>query len=368
MTTMLAYRLVGWREPARLTSVEIPEPSADQVLVRVAGVGLCHSDLLFLDAEPGRFAYDLPYTMGHEIAGWVERTGTGVTDLDPGDAVVACAHRLCGTCEYCRLGHDNYCTRFTTGLGFGHDGGLAEFVVVDRLALVGPTSLDPRTAGPLADAGKTAYHAVKRALDRLVPGSTAVVIGAGGLGGYAIQYLRLLTACRIVVVDVAEHRLAMAIELGADRAITSTSTVDADLATAVGTRGAEAVFDFVGTDSTAKTALRVVRPRGVVAMVGAGGGTASVSWSTVAGGVDVFIPHGGTMSDLEEVVTLAEQGRIVIPHELFPFDDVEFAYRRLRAGDLAGRAVVLGPRATMPSDDASPDSPPQLWSGQIVND
>lgn len=346
--TMQAYRLTGWREPARMTEVEIPEPAADQVLVRVGGVGLCHSDLLFLDAEPGRFAYDLPYTMGHEIAGWVERTGTGVTDLEPGDGVVACAHRLCGTCEFCRLGHDNYCSRFSTGLGFGQDGGLAEFVLVDRLALVGPTSLDPRIAGPLADAGKTAYHAVKRALDRLVPGSTAVVIGAGGLGGYAVQYLRLLTSCRIVVVDVAEHRLAMANQLGADRTIASTPSIDADLAAVVGARGAEAVFDFVGTDSTANTALRVVRPRGIVAMVGAGGGTAPVSWTTVAGGVDVFIPHGGTMTDLGEVVTLAEQGRLVIPHELFPFVDVELAYRRLRAGDLSGRAIVLGPGIAMP--------------------
>lgn len=345
---MQAYRLTAWREPARMTSVEIPEPAADQVLVRVAGVGLCHSDLLFLDAEPGTFAYDLPYTMGHEIAGWVERTGSGITDLRPGDGVVACAHRLCGTCDFCRLGHDNYCTRFTTGLGFGHDGGLAEFVVVDRLALIGPTTLDPRIAGPLADAGKTAYHAVKRALDRLVPGSTAVVIGAGGLGGYAVQYLRLLTSCRIIVVDVAEHRLTMASELGADRTITSSSSIDSDLAAVVGTRGAEAVFDFVGTDSTANTALRVVRPRGAVAMVGAGGGTARVSWTTVAGGVDVFIPHGGTMSDLEEVVTLVEQGHLVIPHELFPFEDVELAYQRLRAGDLTGRAIVLGPRVPMP--------------------
>jgi len=345
MTTMQAFQLTGWREPARWVDVEIPEPAANQVLVRVAGVGLCHSDLLFLDAEPGTFAYELPYTLGHEIAGWVERTGASVTDLEPGDGVVACAHRLCGTCEFCRIGHDNYCTQFSTGLGFGKDGGLAEFVVVDRLALVGPTSLDPRIAGPLADAGKTAYHAVKRSLSHLVPGSTAVVIGAGGLGGYAVQYLRLLTSCRIVVVDVASHRLEMATELGADRTIVSGPTIDADLAAVVGDRGAEAVFDFVGTDSTARTALGVVRPEGMVAMVGAGGGTASVSWSTVAGGVDVFIPHGGTMSDLQEVVTLAEQGHLVIPHELFAFDDVELAYQRLRAGDLAGRAIVLGPTA-----------------------
>lgn len=348
MTTMPAYRLIEWQEPARLEHVEVPEPAADQVLVRVAGVGLCHSDLLFLDAEPGTFAYELPYTMGHEIAGWVERAGSSVTDLAPGDAVVACAHRLCGTCEFCRLGLDNYCTQFTTGLGFGGDGGLASFVVVDRLALVGPTSLDPRIAGPLADAGKTAYHAVRRALDRLVPGSTAVVIGAGGLGGYAVQYLRLLTSCRIVVIDVEEHRLVMARELGADHTLTSSPTIDADLAAALGGRGAEAVFDFVGTDATAQTALGAARSRGIVAIVGAGGGSAHVSWTSVAGGVDVYIPHGGTMSDLQDVVTLAEQGHLVITHELFEFADVEVAYRRLRTGDLAGRAIVLGPTASMP--------------------
>lgn len=348
MSTMPAYQLTEWREPARLEQVEIPEPAANQVLVRVAGVGLCHSDLLFLDAEPGTFAYDLPYTLGHEVAGWVERTGSSVTDLALGDAVVACAHRLCGTCDFCRIGLDNYCTEFTTGLGFGLDGGLASYVVVDRLALIGPTSLDPRIAGPLADAGKTAYHAVRRALDRLVPGSTAVVIGAGGLGGYAVQYLRLMTTSRIIVVDVEEHRLALARELGAHQTLTSSASIDTELAAALGGRGAEAVFDFVGTDATMQTALGAARSRGMVAIVGAGGGTAHVSWTSVAGGVDVFIPHGGTMADLQEVVTLAEQGRIVIPHELFAFDDVELAYQRLRSGDLQGRAIVLGPTATMP--------------------
>ena len=179
-----------------------------------------------MNAAHGRFDYELPFTLGHEIAGWVERVGSNVTDLQPGDSVVACAHRLCGTCDFCRRGDDNYCTAFTTGLGFGGDGGLATFVAVDRSAVVGPTTLDPRLAGPLADAGKTAYHAVKRALPRLVPGSTAVVIGAGGLGGFAVQYLRLMSPSRIVVVDVEQHRLNLAAQLGAHETVLSGPSID----------------------------------------------------------------------------------------------------------------------------------------------
>jgi propanol-preferring alcohol dehydrogenase len=336
---MTAYRLTHYEAPPEFVEVPVPEPGPGEVLVKVGGVGLCHSDLLFLDAPEGAFPYTLPFTLGHEIGGWVERPGPGVTGVSPGDGVVLSSHLACGHCSYCRRGYDNYCTAHGLGLGFGRDGGLAQFVVAQRRSLVRLDGLDPRHAGPLADAGYTSYHAVKKLLPKLVPGSTAVVIGVGGLGGYAVQYLRLLTAARVIAVDVAQHRLDAIAGLGAETVL-SDASVTARLVEMTGGSGAEGVFDFVGSDATVRTALTLSRPLGSVAIVGAGGGTAPVSWPTVARECEVFIPQGGTVADLQEVVALAEQGTLRMLDELFAFADTPEAYSRLRANQLRGRAVV----------------------------
>jgi propanol-preferring alcohol dehydrogenase len=244
-------------------------------------------------------------------------------------------------CSYCRRGADNYCTATHASLGFGHDGGLAPFVLVDRRAIVGPTTVDVRHAGPLADAGYTSYHAVKKVLPKLVPGSTVLVIGVGGLGGYAVQYLRMFTAARIVAVDVAAHRLELARGFGADVVIQADGAVADHVRDEIGAGGAEGVFDFVGSDDTMALALASTATMGTAALIGAAGGTARVSWESVRREVDVFIPQGGNMSDLAEVVRLAEQGRLQLVDETFAFDEIPAAYERLRAGDLRGRAVVL---------------------------
>ena len=173
------------------------------MLVEVAGVGLCHSDLLFLDAPAGVFRYELPFTLGHEIAGRVAQAPAG-SGLAEGDAVVVSAHYRCSNCEFCIRGDDNYCSSGGAGLGFGRDGGLAPYVTARRDSVVGPTSLDPVYAGPLADAGCTSYHAVRRVLGRLTPGADALVIGVGGLGGYAVRYLKLLSTARVIAVDTSQ--------------------------------------------------------------------------------------------------------------------------------------------------------------------
>jgi propanol-preferring alcohol dehydrogenase len=340
MTTMTAYRMIDWQQPGFM-EVPVPTPAPDEVRVKVAGVGLCHSDILFLDAAPGRFPYSLPYTLGHEIAGWVDQVGAAVTGLEPGDAVVVSSHSACGICRYCVAGYDNYCTMWSTGLGAGRDGGLATYVVAQRRAIVGPTTLDPRHAGPLADAGYTSFHAVRRVLPKLRPDSTVLVIGAGGLGGYAIQFLEQLSAATVVVVDIAGHRLDLASTYGADVVIEADEHVDERVRAAIGPGGADGVLDFVGADETMKLALASAATLGTVALVGAAGGSAVVSWESVRREVDVFIPQGGTMSDLAAVVRLAEQGRLRMVDELFAFADVPAAYERLRHNELQGRAVVL---------------------------
>jgi alcohol dehydrogenase, propanol-preferring len=338
--TMRAYRLCDWQQPG-FAEVAMPEPGPGQVRVRVGGVGLCHSDVLFLSAPEGILPYDVPFTLGHEIAGWVDTIGAGVDDLEADAAVAIACMSTCGRCRWCRLGADNYCVDSWHGRGFGLDGGLASHLVVARRDIVPLGSLLPHQAAPLTDAGATSYHAVRRVLPKLRPGSTAVVIGVGGLGGYAVQWLRMLSPARIVAVESREERLAVAKQLGAHEVLLAGEGLSRRLREAVGADGADAVLDFVGTDQTLNAAIRNAATMGSVAIVGQGFGTAHVRFGQLAHDCDVFIPQGATVAELGEVITLAQSGDVTIEIEQFGFDDTPAAYERLKAGTLNGRAVVI---------------------------
>jgi propanol-preferring alcohol dehydrogenase len=338
--TMRAYRLRDWQDPG-WDEVPMPEPGYGEVRIRVAGVGLCHTDVMFLDLPAGLLPYTVPWTLGHEIAGWVEAVGTGVDDVAVDDAVAVACMSTCGKCTYCRRGADNYCVNTGQGRGFGLDGGLSSHIVVARRDLVPIGDLDPLDAAPLTDAGATSYHAVRRVLPKLRPGSTAVVIGVGGLGGYAVQWLRLLSRARIIAVESREERLATARDLGAADVVLAGEGMSKRLREAVGDSGADAVLDFVGTDDTMKAAIRNAATLGSVAIVGQGFGSVSISYGAVAHDCDVFIPQGSTIAELEDVLRMARAGDVVIETETFAFDDTPSAYERLKTGTLNGRAVVL---------------------------
>jgi alcohol dehydrogenase, propanol-preferring len=355
MTAMMrAYRMVEWAGAPRAGEVPVPEPGPGQVLVRVAGCGLCHSDLAMRGlprAAGERMGWAMPYTLGHETGGWIAAVGAGVAGYAEGDAVAVVSASSCGACWYCVRGMDNCCPRGLAGRGYGRDGGLADYVLVDQVrALLRLHSVDPRHAGPLTDAGATAYHAVRRALGRIPPGGTAVVLGAGGLGGFAVQFLRLLTGARVVAVDVRPDRLAYARAVGAHEVLAGVdeSTVDA-LAGLTGGRGADAVLDFVGTGETIGAGAASVRPGGVFGLVGAAGGLLSRPWF---GGLprdgEVFTFQGATVADAQEVVALAGAGLLRNEVEEFAFEEVADGYARLAAGTLRGRAVVVLNRVTPP--------------------
>jgi len=335
-----AYRLLDW-QTAGFEDVPTPEPRPDEVLVRVGGVGLCHSDVLFLDSPAGVLPYDVPFTLGHEIAGWVESLGDHVTDLAEGDAVAVACMSPCGSCRWCLRGADNYCVETWRGRGFGRDGGLASHIAVRRSELVPLGTLDPRIVAPLTDAGATSYHAVQRVRPKLRDDSTAVVIGVGGLGAYALQWLRLQTPARIVAVEAREERMQAARELGADDVTPAGDGLSRRLREAVGSDGADAVLDFVGTDATMNAALRNAAVLGSVAIVGQGFGSVQLRWGLPAHDCDVFIPQGATIAELHEVIAIAREGNVRIEAEQFAFEDTPLAYERLRAGTLNGRAVVL---------------------------
>ncbi|MEU6770835.1 alcohol dehydrogenase catalytic domain-containing protein [Streptomyces sp. NPDC046759] len=240
----------------------MPEPGAGQVLVKVAGAGACHSDLHIMQAPAPLPGFtDPPFTLGHENAGWVERLGPGVTGFEPGDPVIVYGSWGCGICANCRQGQENYCQKRAgegPGLRGGHDGGMAEYLLVPAARYLIPLgTLDPRQAAPLSDAGLTGYHAVKRSLHLLGPGSTAVVIGAGGLGQMTIQILRALSAATTVVaVDTDAGKLENAQRLGAEEALLSGDEAIARIRDMTEQQGAQLVLDMVGIDATLRMAAR----------------------------------------------------------------------------------------------------------------
>jgi propanol-preferring alcohol dehydrogenase len=202
--------------------------------------------------------------------------------------------------------------------------------------------LDPRVVAPLTDAGATSYHAVQRVRAKLPDqGATVVVIGVGGLGGYALQWLRLQTPARVIAVEAREERMQAARELGAHDVVAAGDGLSRRLREAVGVDGADGVLDFVGSDQTLNAAIRNAATMGAVAIVGQGFGTAQLRWGQLRHDCDVFIPQGAPIAELHEVVALAQQHDLRHDVEHFEFDAAPAAYDRLRAGTLAGRAVVL---------------------------
>src|SRR5690349_964898 len=308
--------MTQWGDPPQATTLPVPAPGPGQILVRVAGCGLCRSDLTMRrmpQVVGEKLGWRMPFTLGHETAGWVAARGAGAGGPAEGDPVALVSPTSCGTCWHCLRGLDNNCPRGMTGRGYGLDGGLADYVLVSgRRGLLPLGGLDPRRAGPLTDAGATAYHAVRRALPRIVPGGTAVVLGAGGLGAFAVQFLRLLTGARVVAVDPNPDRLAYATSVGAHEQLSGVDeSTTGRLRALVGGPGADAVLDFVGTDATIAAGLAAVRPGGAYGLVGSAGGRLQAPWfATLPRDGDVYTFQGSTIADAQEVIALAGAGLI----------------------------------------------------------
>jgi len=342
---MRAYQLTAWQQPPELRDVAVPEPQAGEVLVKVGGAGACHSDLHLMEWAPGLMPFDPPFTLGHENAGWVEQIGSGVHGVRPGEAVLVYGPWGCGRCAACRRSAENYCERAgeigVMGGGLGRDGGMAEYMLVPAERLLLPLGeLDPSEAAPLTDAALTPYHAIKRSLHKLMPGSSAVVIGAGGLGHMAIQLLAALAPARIVAVDLAPEKLALAQEAGASATVQSGEDAVAQIRAATEGRGAELVLDLVGAGETLALGAQVARAEGDLTLVGIAGGTFPFSFFSQPYECAVATTYWGTAIELLEVLELARAGRIHARVERFPLDRASEAYERLRRGEIDGRAVI----------------------------
>ena len=344
---MRAVQLVQWEAPPELREVDLPEPGPGEVLVKVTAAGLCHSDLHLMEWPEGTLPYTLPFTLGHENAGVVAGLGPGTNGLAEGDSVLVYGCWGCGHCRHCIRGAMNLCEnveqRGGIGGGLGFDGGLADYMLVPSAQYLLPIGdLDPLQAAPLTDAALSPYRAIKARLPTLEPGTSAVVIGVGGLGHVAIRLLKTLTPSRVVaIVGSRPGGVEVALGLGADAAFRFDEVELADVRAETGAGGAMLVLDFVGVDATMKLAADLLAVGGHATLLGIAGGTFPMAFGSVPLECSVSMNCWGSLPELKEVVALARGGDLVVDVETFALDDALAAYARLRGGEVTGRAVVV---------------------------
>jgi propanol-preferring alcohol dehydrogenase len=311
-------------------------------MVRVRAAGVCFTDTHFLSG-----VLDLgiqPLTLGHEIAGEVAQLGPGAEGVAVGDRVLVYYYATCGRCHWCRTDRANLCPQVVAEYGFTADGGYAEYVVVPARNLVQvPARLDVAEAATLGCSVTTAIHAARTIAD-LRQGETAVVYGAGGVGFGLIQYCKLAGA-RVVAVSRSEAKRARAAALGADVLVDGRGDVAAAVRDATRGEGADVVFELVGTSATMPQAVRALRRRGRLVMVGYSADAMTVHpLQLVIGELTLTASVGNTYDELLHAVELAAAGKIrAVLDRQVGLDELPATLEALQRGELVGRAVVTFP-------------------------
>ncbi|WP_062518709.1 NAD(P)-dependent alcohol dehydrogenase [Demequina silvatica] len=356
---MKAVRFDAWKTRPALVDVERPVPGPGEVLLKVAGSGACHSDVALyalFDQDIAMPQLRPAYILGHEVTGWVEEAGPGVVGIEHGSAHMVYAARGCGHCASCARGEDTLCDNVASmtslGSGLGLDGGMAEYMTVPVRNLVPLGDADPIKAAPLVDAGLTAYHAVKLALPRLdAGGRTALVIGLGGVGQFAVQILREMTAATVLATDIKPEACALAEARGAT-VVAAGEDQAARIRELTGGHGVDAVFDLVGSEDTIRLAQSAVAVRGRITVVGLAGGRTDWGFYTTPFEAELTGTYMGTLEELHELAALYRDGRLEVDVTPFALEDALDAYARLEAGTMLGRAVVVPHGAVMGHDAA----------------
>ena len=340
---MKAVRIHGYHQQPVVD--DVPEPSVKgplDVVVKIGGAGVCRTDLHIIEGQWDAAMHPaLPYTLGHENAGWVHEIGSAVTNVAVGDTVILHPTPTCGLCRACRAGDDMHCTN-NSFPGLSHDGGMAEYLLTSARACV---RLDPQTqpadVAALADAGITAYHAVRKAIPLLYPGTTAVVIGAGGLGHIGVQCLAALTATTIVVVDRNPDALKLASQIGAHHTVVADGTQVEAVRELTGGRGAHVVLDFVAEQGAEADGWAMTGEAGSYFVIGYGGTLQIPTLDIISTERNIIGNIVGTYNDLAELMALAEGGRVTLHTRAYPLDAAAAAFADLDAGRVRGRAILV---------------------------
>ena len=340
---MRAVRVVGYHEDLQMHDVPDPKISGPlDVIVKIGAAGVCRTDLHILEGQwAPKTNVPLPYTIGHENAGWVHEVGSAVTNVKPGDKVILHPIVTCGLCRACRLGDDVHCEnqRFP---GIDCDGGYADYLLTSaRNCVKLADNLEPADVAALADAGLTAQHAAAKAAKRLRPGDFCVVIGAGGLGHIGIQVMNAMSAATLVVLDSNPAALALAKELGADETILSDgSQVDAVLDLTEG-KGAEAILDFVGEGGATSEGIAMLRRAGFYYVIGYGENINVPTIDVISTEKNFIGNLVGSYTDLQDLMVLAAQGKVKLHTQQYKLADFQQAIDDLNAVKVRGRAILI---------------------------
>lgn len=340
---MKAVQVIEYDEPPVL--VDVPDPQITgplDVIVKIGGAGVCRTDLHILEGQwKEKSGVALPYTIGHENAGWVAEVGEAVTNVDVGDPVILHPLVTCGLCRACRAGDDVHCMN-SAFPGIDAAGGYAEYLKTSARSVVPlASSLEPASVAALADAGLTAYHAAAKAARALWPGDKAVVIGAGGLGHIGIQVLRALSPVEMIVIDRSPEALALARELGADHTLLADGSEADRVRDLTAGHGAEAVLDFVGEGGAVETGVACLRRNGNYYVIGYGGHLHVPTIDVISTEINFIGNLVGSYNDLSELMVLAAHGKVALHTQRYPLASFRQALDDLHAGAVRGRAILI---------------------------
>ncbi len=340
---MKAVQLGAYETPPTL--VDVPDPSIQgplDVIVRIGGAGVCRTDLHIIEGQwQEKTGVRLPYTLGHENAGWIEAVGEAVTHVGVGDPVILHPLATCGLCRACRAGDDVHCVN-SAFPGIDSDGGYAEYLRTSARSVVKlDPSLAPAGVAALADAGLTAYHAVAKAARKLRPGDKAVVIGAGGLGHIGVQVLRALSPAQMIVIDRSAEALALAAELGAEQTVLADGNQVQAVMELTGGTGAEAVIDFVGEGGAVEDGVAMLRRAGDYYVIGYGGRINVPTIDIISTEINFVGNLVGSYNDLVELMVLAAQDKVTLHTKTYALSDFASALDDLDHGRVRGRAILV---------------------------
>jgi len=335
--------VVGYHQPLQMDDVPAPEITGPHdVIVKIGGAGVCRTDLHILEGQwAEKSGVTLPYTIGHENAGWVHAVGSAVTNVAEGDKVILHPLITCGLCRACRFGDDVHCEN-NAFPGISTDGGYAEYLKTSARSVVRiDDTLEPADVAALADAGLTAYHAVAKAARKLRPGDRCVMIGAGGLGHIGIQVMAALSPAEIVVVDRNPDAVKLAVSIGAHHGVVA----DGDHVEAVlgltGGNGAEQVIDFVGEGGSTAEGIRMTRRAGDYHVVGYGENIDVPTIDIISSEINIVGNLVGSYNDLVELMALVAQEKVTLHTAKYALEDFQSALDDLDAGRVRGRAILV---------------------------
>lgn len=337
-TTMKAAVVRAFGEPLVIEDVPVPVPGSGEILVKVKACGVCHTDL---HAASGDWPVkpQPPFIPGHEVAGVVAALGPGVTDFKLGDAVgVAWLHDACLACEYCETGWETLCER-QHNTGYSVNGGFAEYVIASAaFAARLPANVDFAAIAPILCAGVTTYKGLKETDTR--PGEWVVISGIGGLGQVAIQYAKAM-GLKVVALDIAEDKLKLARDTGADHAVNALSAGAVENVLRATGGGAHGILVTAVSTSAFAQALKMVRRKGTVSLVGLPPGEFPTPiFDVVLKRITVRGSIVGTRRDLDEAIAFAADGKVRAEIAKAPLADINAIFDRMKAGKIDGRMVL----------------------------